>query len=326
MSRLLELENVSMWFPVRRYFRKASYLKAVDRVSFTVNRGEIFGIVGESGCGKTTLGRLIVRLYRPTNGKAIYEYEESKTVDLFSLSEKAFQPFRKKIQMIFQDPYSSLNPRLTVLQIVTEGLDHSTMKPSDREKLASEVLQSVGLRPEYLSRYPHEFSGGQRQRIGIARALILKPQLLICDEPVSALDVSIQAQVINLLLELKEQYDLTYIFVAHDLAVVKYVSNTIAVMYLGRIVELAETEELFSHPLHPYTQALIASVPVPNPKARKLNKIQPIQGEITSPIDPPEACLFASRCPYSTHRCLESAPELRKLDNSHKVACFLYFQ
>ncbi|HOK84632.1 MAG TPA: dipeptide/oligopeptide/nickel ABC transporter ATP-binding protein, partial [Pseudothermotoga sp.] len=218
MAKILELENVSKWFPIKRYLGRKSYLKAVDEVSFDVNRGETFGLVGESGCGKTTLGRLIVRLYQPTSGKATYLDKENH-VDLFSMNEKAFQDYRRKIQMIFQDPYSSLNPRLTVLQIITEGLGYSNLSSSEKKDLASQAMQSVGLRPEYLFRYPHEFSGGQRQRIGIARALIMRPELLICDEPVSALDVSVQAQVINLLISLKEQYDLTYIFIAHDLAV-----------------------------------------------------------------------------------------------------------
>lgn len=323
MAKILELENVSKWFPIKRYLGRKSYLKAVDEVSFDVNRGETFGLVGESGCGKTTLGRLIVRLYQPTSGKATYLDKENH-VDLFSMNEKAFQDYRRKIQMIFQDPYSSLNPRLTVLQIITEGLGYSNLSSSEKKDLASQVMQSVGLRPEYLFRYPHEFSGGQRQRIGIARALIMRPELLICDEPVSALDVSVQAQVINLLISLKEQYDLTYIFIAHDLAVVKYISDRIAVMYLGKLVELSDSKELFSHPLHPYTQALIASVPVADPKVRKLTKLQPIQGEITSPIDPPQACLFASRCPYAMKKCHESVPELKSAEGSHQVACFLY--
>jgi len=323
MAKILELENVSKWFPIKRYLGRKSYLKAVDEVSFDVNRGETFGLVGESGCGKTTLGRLIVRLYQPTSGKARYLDKENH-VDLFSMNEKAFQDYRRKIQMIFQDPYSSLNPRLTVLQIITEGLGYSNLSSSEKKDLASQVMQSVGLRPEYLFRYPHEFSGGQRQRIGIARALIMRPELLICDEPVSALDVSVQAQVINLLISLKEQYDLTYIFIAHDLAVVKYISDRIAVMYLGKLVELSDSKELFSHPLHPYTQALIASVPVADPKVRKLTKLQPIQGEITSPIDPPQACLFASRCPYAMKKCYESVPELKSAEGSHQVACFLY--
>ncbi len=323
MAKILELENVSKWFPIKRYLGRKSYLKAVDEVSFDVNRGETFGLVGESGCGKTTLGRLIVRLYQPTSGKATYLDKENH-VDLFSMNEKAFQDYRRKIQMIFQDPYSSLNPRLTVLQIITEGLGYSNLSSSEKKDLASQVMQSVGLRPEYLFRYPHEFSGGQRQRIGIARALIMRPELLICDEPVSALDVSVQAQVINLLISLKEQYDLTYIFIAHDLAVVKYISDKIAVMYLGKLVELSDSKELFSHPLHPYTQALIASVPVADPKVRKLTKLQPIQGEITSPIDPPQACLFASRCPYAMKKCYESVPELKSAEGSHQVACFLY--
>lgn len=323
MDKILELENISKWFPVKRYWGKKSYLKAVDSVSFDVKYGETFGLVGESGCGKTTLGRLIVRLYQPTQGRAVY-HDKDSSVDLFSLNEKSFQKYRRKIQMIFQDPYSSLNPRLTVLQIITEGLSSSDLSFSEKEKLASQVLESVGLRPEYLYRYPHEFSGGQRQRIGIARALIMQPELLICDEPVSALDVSVQAQVINLLISLKEQYNFTYVFIAHDLAVVKYISDRIAVMYLGKLVELSDSREIFNHPLHPYTQALIASVPVADPKMRKLAKIQPIQGEITSPIDPPQACLFASRCPYAMKQCNETAPELKLVEGSHQVACFLY--
>ncbi len=321
MREILNVTDLSKWFAVKRTFGKRSYLKAVNNVSFNVFRGETFGLVGESGCGKTTLGRLLVRLYEPTLGKAIYT-EEQEPVDLFSLDEKTFRPYRKKIQMIFQDPYGSLNPRLTVFQIVTEGI--SEMPLNEKKQIVFEALESVGLRKEYVYRYPHEFSGGQRQRIGIARALVMKPKLLICDEPVSALDVSVQAQVINLLLSLKEKYDLTYIFIAHDLAVVKYVSDRIGVMYLGRIVEFANSKDLFNHPLHPYTQALISSVPVADPKLRRLRKTQPIQGEITSPIDPPEACLFASRCPYAMKKCHESVPQLKEVEQLHRVACFLY--
>ncbi|KAF2957215.1 peptide ABC transporter ATP-binding protein [Thermotoga sp. Ku-13t] len=323
MEKLVKLASVSKWFKIKKGFRKKSYLKAVDDVSFEVFKGETFGLVGESGCGKTTLGRLMVKVYEPTSGKFFYN-DSGKWVDLFALKPAEFQPFRKKIQMIFQDPYSSLNPRMTVLQIVTEGLNDPKLSQAEKRDMAIEMMKSVGLRPEYLSRYPHEFSGGQRQRIGIARALILRPELLICDEPVSALDVSVQAQVMNLLVSLKEQYGLTYIFIAHDLAVVKYISDRIAVMYLGRIVELARSEELFSSPLHPYTKALIASVPIPNPKLRKLRQIHSIQGEISSPIDPPQACLFAPRCPYAMKICTEQTPQLKTVNGSHQVACFLY--
>ncbi|MEN3008577.1 oligopeptide/dipeptide ABC transporter ATP-binding protein [Pseudothermotoga sp.] len=319
---LLKLSKLSKWFVLKRGLLGKSYLKAVDNVSFDLVKGETFGLVGESGCGKTTLGRLIVRIYEPTSGRAIF-CENDTEVDLFKLSEKQFQLYRKKIQMIFQDPYGSLNPRLTVFQIVTEGLcSQYTLK--EKRELALQVLSEVGLRPEHLMRYPHEFSGGQRQRISIARALILKPQLLICDEPVSALDVSVQAQVINLLMSLKERYGLTYLFIAHDLAVVKHVSDRIGIMYLGKIVEIAKSDDIFSKPLHPYTKALISSVPIPNPKLRKLHVVEPIQGEISSPIDPPNACLFAPRCPYTMKVCLEQPPELKTVDGSHHVACFLY--
>lgn len=319
---LLKLENLSKWFVLKKGFLGKSYLKAVDKVSFDLSKGETFGLVGESGCGKTTLGRLIVRIYEPTSGKAIF-HDDGTEVDLFKLSEKQFQPYRKKIQMIFQDPYGSLNPRLTVFQIVTEGLGSQYVQ-KEKKDLAMQVLNDVGLRPEYLMRYPHEFSGGQRQRISIARALIVRPQLLICDEPVSALDVSVQAQVINLLMSLKERYGLTYLFIAHDLAVVKHVSDRIGIMYLGRIVEIAKSDEIFSNPLHPYTRALISSVPVPNPRLRKLHGIEPIRGEISSPIDPPDACLFAARCPYAMKVCSEQVPQLKTIDGFHRVACFLY--
>jgi len=320
---LCELVDVSKWFTLKGKIRGKSLLKAVDGVSLKIKDGETIGLVGESGCGKTTLGRLLVRLYDPSGGR-FYFSENGQNIDLFSLKNSEFEKFRSKIQMIFQDPYSSLNPRMTVLDIITEGLKNQGMTARERKNLASEMMQVVGLKREYLTRYPHEFSGGQRQRIGIARALVLKPKFLICDEPVSALDVSVQAQIINLLVELKESFGLTYLLISHDLGVVKYISDKIAVMYLGNIVEIAETDDLFDNPLHPYTKGLLDSIPVANPRLRKLSKGILLQGELTSPIDPPNACLFAPRCPYKMERCTQEKPKLKKVSEKHRVACFLY--
>lgn len=330
-NNIVEVKNLKKWFPITGGLlnKTRSYLKAVDDVSFKINKGETLGLVGESGCGKTTIGRTLIRLYNPTGGQFNYvSYEDGseKIEDILSLPEKKLRGYRKDIQMIFQDPYASLNPRMTVQEIIDEGLKvHSVgNNRAGRTKIIADILEKVGLRPEYMKRYPHEFSGGQRQRIGIARAMVVNPKLVICDEPVSALDVSVQAQVINLLEDLKENFDLTYLFIAHDLSVVKHISNRITVMYLGKIMEVAETDNLFANPLHPYTKGLLSAIPVPNPHMRKMGKRELLTGDIPSPIDPPKACRFVKRCRYAMERCGKEIPVLRDVEPGHQVACFLY--
>lgn len=330
-KNIVEVKNLKKWFPITGgFFNKTrSYLKAVDDVSFNIKKGETLGLVGESGCGKTTIGRTLIRLYNPTGGQFNYTSDKDgkeKVEDILSIPEKKLRGYRKDIQMIFQDPYASLNPRMTVQDIIDEGLKvHSVGKTrAGRTEIIADILEKVGLRPEYMKRYPHEFSGGQRQRIGIARAMGVNPRLVICDEPVSALDVSVQAQVINLLEDLKENFDLTYLFIAHDLSVVKHISNRITVMYLGKIMEVAETDTLFANPLHPYTKGLLSSIPVPNPHMRKIGKRELLSGDIPSPIDPPEACRFVKRCRYATKRCEREIPVLKEIEKGHQVACFLY--
>ncbi|MDR1541710.1 MAG: ATP-binding cassette domain-containing protein [Clostridiales bacterium] len=289
-------------------------LKAVDGVSFSIKRGETFGLVGESGCGKSTIGRTILRLYEPTSGKIYFDGADITHVNM--------KPYRKRMQIVFQDPYSSLNPRMTVGEIVGEPLDinkaYSSM--NDRREKIIDSLNLVGLNTEHMNRYPHEFSGGQRQRISIARALALNPEFIVCDEPISALDVSIQAQVINKLIELQSELGLTYLFIAHDLAVVRYISNRIGVMYLGKLVELADADELFAHPLHPYTKALLSAAPVPDPKAGKESRII-LEGEVPSPISPPSGCCFRTRCLYAAPECSESKPEMKEAGPEHFASC-----
>lgn len=292
-----------------------AFVKAVDGVNFQVKRGETFGIVGESGCGKSTLGMTLLKLYPPTSGKVIFENQ-----DVFSLSDSELRKLRRNIQMIFQDPFSSLNPRMTVGAIIEEGLStHHTGSAKERKKMVESLVEKVGLSKDILKRYPHEFSGGQRQRIGIARALALKPKLVIADEAVSALDVSIRSQIINLLKDLKEEFSLTYIFISHDLAVVKYICDRIMVMYLGKAVEIAPKEALFENPLHPYTMSLISAVPVPDPDYKVRRII--LKGDVPSPINPPSGCRFHTRCPVSQPLCASQEPDLLEIQPDHWVAC-----
>lgn len=318
---LLEVKNLKMYFPVTSgviFQRKIADVKAVDGVSFFIRKGETLGLVGESGCGKTTTGRCILQLYEPTEGEIIFEGR-----DLNLLNGKQMREMRKKIQVIFQDPYGSLNPRMTCGDIVGEPLvvhKLTSNKAELREKVA-DLLQTVGLNPYMADRYPHEFSGGQRQRIGIARALAVNPSFIVCDEPVSALDVSIQAQVINLLEELQEKFDLTYLFIAHDLSVVRHISDRIAVMYLGHIVEVASRTELYENPLHPYTKALLSAVPIPDPVIEAQRERIILTGDVPSPMNPPDGCVFHTRCPIMSDECRVEEPELREVSPDHWVSC-----
>ena len=313
---LVDVRNLKEYFPVTTGFFKQKPLKAVDDVSFTIERGETLGLVGESGCGKTTVGRTILHLYEPTDGEVIYDGRPIKT-------REDIKWFRTKSTMVFQDPYSSLNPRMTVSDIIGEPLDVHKMYSSKQERMERilELMDRVGLNSEHASRYAHEFSGGQRQRIGIARALAVNPEFIVCDEPVSALDVSIQAQVINMFDELQEEMGLTYLFIAHDLLVVRHISNRIAVMYLGKMVELASAEEIYDHPLHPYSKSLISAVPLPDPKAARANKRIVLQGDIPSPLDAPSGCPFRTRCPYADKDCVFEMPEFKEVSKGHFVAC-----
>lgn len=311
---LVKVEDLCKYFQVGRN----ATLKAVDHVSFEVNKGETVSLVGESGCGKSTTGRCLIKLYDPTDGKVYYDGE-----DITKYNKAQRKEFTKKVQMIFQNPYASLNPRMTVKEIVGEGLKQQGISSKELDEKVEELLNVVGLNKDHMSRFPHEFSGGQRQRIGIARALSVEPEFIICDEPISALDVSIQAQVINMLKELQEEKGLTYLFIAHDLSVVKYISDRVVVMYLGTIVETAETEELYNNPTHPYTKALLSAIPEADPDKAKANKRIQIKGEIPSPINPPNACRFAGRCQYATERCFKEMPVLREVSPGHQVACHL---
>ena len=318
---LLEVKGLRMHFPVtegvlRR--RKVGEVRAVDGVDFTIDRGETLGLVGESGCGKTTTGRCILRLEHPTAGEILYD-----GVDLARLTRKELLAMRRRIQVIFQDPYSSLNPRMKVGDIVGEPMKVHAVEPDAAKRAARvrELLAVCGLNPRFADRYPHEMSGGQRQRVGIARALALEPEFIVCDEAVSALDVSIQAQVVNLLEDLRERFRLTYLFIAHDLALVRHLCQRVAVMYLGRIVELADNDELFDHPLHPYTQALLAAVPVPDPSVEAGRVFRPAMGEVPSPINPPTGCVFHPRCPIAVEHCKAARPEVREVRPGHWVAC-----
>jgi len=317
---LLRVDDLVMHFPIYRGViqRQVGAVRAVDGISFEVKRGETLGLVGESGCGKSTTGRTILQLYKPTSGQVHFE-----DVDLVHLKGEAMRQMRRKMQMIFQDPYASLNPRMTVEQIVGEPLMvHNVATGKEIEDRVAHLLEIVNLNPAFKDRYPHEFSGGQRQRIGVARALALQPSFIICDEPISALDVSIQAQIVNLLEELQEQFNLTYLFIAHDLSMVRHISRRVAVMYLGVIVELADRDNLYRQPLHPYTQALLSAVPIPDPVADAKRKRTILEGDVPSPANPPSGCRFRTRCPIAEARCAESRPEFREVQPGHFVACF----
>jgi oligopeptide transport system ATP-binding protein len=319
---LLEVHDLVMHFPVGggMFSKPAGVVRAIDGVSFSIRKGETLGLVGESGCGKTTTGRCILRLERPTGGRVVFE-----GIDMVTLDAAGLRAVRRRVQVIFQDPYSSLNPRMTVGQILAEPLKVHGIVPDrgGRELRVRELLVQVGLAPQHAGRYPHQLSGGQRQRVGVARALATEPALIVCDEPVSALDVSIQAQIINLLEELQTRLGLTYLFIAHDLSVVRHISDRVAVMYLGKIVELADRKALYEEPLHPYTQALLSAVPIPDPKIEAKRKRMVVRGEVPSPLNPPSGCVFHPRCPIAVARCSAEVPPLREIRPGHWAACHL---
>ncbi|WEZ07538.1 ABC transporter ATP-binding protein [Priestia flexa] len=314
---ILEVKNMTKYFPVA----KNKELKAVDNVSFSIQKGETFGLVGESGCGKSTTGRTIIGLYQKTSGEVLY-----KGKDVHKLSEKEKFTFQRNMQMIFQDPYASLNPRSTVREIISEPMEVHGLYSNKKERLERvyELLEDVGMNRDHANRYPHEFSGGQRQRIGIARALALNPECIIADEPISALDVSVQAQVVNLLKKLQEEKGLTYLFIAHDLSMVKHISNRIGVMYLGHLVELTTSNSLYNKPLHPYTKALLSAIPIPDPDIEDARERIVLQGELPSPIDPPSGCVFRTRCQFAMDACANMKPEWQEVGENHFVACHLY--
>ncbi len=317
----IQVEHLQQYFPAGGFGKNKKYIQAVDDVSFTISKGETLGLVGESGCGKTTTGRTLLRLYEPTGGRFVYDNEV-----IFDEDKKQFVdmlPYRKRMQIVFQDPYASLDPRMTVGDIVGEAIDVHKMAANKQERydIIIEMLRRVGLNSEHANRYPHEFSGGQRQRVGIARALAVRPEFIVCDEPISALDVSIQAQVINMFEDVQEEMGLTYLFIAHDLSAVKHISNRIGVMYLGRMVELADSYELITRPLHPYTKSLISAIPIADPKIAKESKRIALQGDVPSPLNPPSGCRFRTRCPYADEKCAQEAPKWREVETGHFSAC-----
>ncbi len=315
-ENLIEVKDLKMYFPIRTGFMKTTMLKAVDGVNFSIKPGETLGLVGESGCGKTTVGRTLLRLYKPTGGEIYYDGN--------LITDKNMLQYRPKMQMVFQDPYSSLDPRMTVEEIIGEPLDvhHLYSNTKERREKILGLMELVGLNAEHATRYVHEFSGGQRQRIGIARALAVDPKFIVCDEAVSALDVSIQAQVINMFEELQEKLGVAYLFIAHDLLVVRHISNRIAVMYLGRVVETADADELSDSPIHPYTQSLLSAVPIPDPKIAKSSKRIILEGDVPSPLKMPSGCAFRTRCRYATEKCAMECPQLTDRGNGHMVACW----
>ena len=320
-EKLVQIEHLRQYFQVGGFGKNKKYVQAVDDVSFFINKGETLGLVGESGCGKTTTGRSMLRLYEPTGGRFVFDDEV-----VFDVEKKIWAnmlPYRKRMQIVFQDPYASLDPRMTVGDIVGEAIDTHKLAANKKERydIIIEMLRRVGLNSEHANRYPHEFSGGQRQRVGIARALAVNPEFIVCDEPISALDVSIQAQVINMFEELQEELGLTYLFIAHDLSVVKHISNRIGVMYLGRMVELADSYELTFNPMHPYTKSLISAIPIADPKIARASKRIILEGDVPSPLNPPSGCRFRTRCPYADERCAVEAPEWKEVSKGHYCAC-----
>lgn len=320
-EKLVQIENLKQYFPAGGFGKNKKFIKAVDDVSFYINRGETLGLVGESGCGKTTTGRSLLRLYEPTAGRIVYANEV-----IFDKEKKIavnMKPYRRKMQIVFQDPYASLDPRMTVGDIVGDAIDVHKLASGkeDRRNKIITLLEKVGLNSEHANRYPHEFSGGQRQRIGIARALAVNPEFIVCDEPISALDVSIQAQVVNMFEDLQAEFGLTYLFIAHDLSVVKHISNRIGVMYLGKIVELADSYELTFHNKHPYTRSLISAIPIANPRIARVSKRIVLQGDVPSPLHPPSGCRFRTRCSYADEQCAQLEPELKEISKEHFVAC-----
>ena len=320
-DKLLQVEHLKQYFPAGGMGKNRKFVKAVDDVSFFVNKGETLGLVGESGCSKTTTGRSILRLYEPTGGKITFD--DNVILDVENKVKVDMLPYRQKMQMVFQDPYASLDPRMTVGDIVGEAIDIHKLAANKKERhdRIISMLEKVGLNSEHANRYPHEFSGGQRQRVGIARALAVNPQFIVCDEPISALDVSIQAQVVNMFEELQEQMGLTYLFIAHDLSVVKHISDRIGVMYLGKMVELADSYELVARSLHPYTKSLISAIPIADPIKARASKRIVLQGDVPSPLNPPTGCRFRTRCPYADECCAQKEPEWREVEKGHYVAC-----